>query len=321
MSPSLQSRAKGAIWGVCVADALGGPVQFRDPGTFEPITGLRFVTPFKQPAGSYSDDGSMTLALACSFNKSNMQYNHELAIQHFVEWRTKGRFSTINRSWDVGRSTRTSLQIWVKCGMEGGDFELAQAKVTNKLNRDEFSGNGSLMRIVPIGLVYWQDSELARKTARKHSQITHPSLTCVEACEAYTELVCRVMNGQTKKEIVHAVSVFPFTHPALKERLSQHRYKTINDWEVKAPSDMRSSGWVVDTLECALWAFFKYDTWKEGALAVVNLGGDSDTAGAVYGGLAGAFYGFDAIPGEWVDGMQKKGFIESIAGALSDGIA
>lgn len=137
----------------------------------------------------------MTLTLACSFNKSNMQYNHELAIQHFVEWRTKGRFSTINRSWDVGRSTRTSLQIWVKCGMEGGDFELAQAKVTNKLNRDEFSGNGSLMRIVPIGLVYWQDSELARKTARKHSQITHPSLTCVEACEAYTELVCRVMNG------------------------------------------------------------------------------------------------------------------------------
>lgn len=115
--------------------------------------------------------------------------------------------------------------------------------------------------------------------------------------------------------------MFPFTHPSLKERLSLHRYRTISDWKVKAPSDMTSSGWVVDTLECALWAFFKYDTWKEGALAVVNLGGDSDTAGAVYGGLAGAFYGFDDIPGEWVDGMQNKGFIESIASALSDGIA
>ena len=87
------------------------------------------------------------------------------------------------------------------------------------------------------------------------------------------------------------------------------------------PSDVTSSGWVVDTLECALWAFFKYDTWKDGALAVVNLGGDSDTAGAVYGGLAGSYYGFDAIPGEWVDGMQNKGLIESIAGALSDGVA
>jgi ADP-ribosylglycohydrolase len=127
--------------------------------------------------------------------------------------------------------------------------------------------------------------------------------------------------GQTKKQIFHAVSVFPFTQLDLKERLSLYRYSAISDWEVKAPSNMTSSGWVVDTLECALWAFFKYDTWKEGALAVVNLGGDSDTAGAVYGGLAGAFYGFDAIPGEWVDGMQNKGFIKSIAGALSDGIA
>ncbi|KAJ5700422.1 hypothetical protein N7536_003435 [Penicillium majusculum] len=321
MSSSLQSRAKGAIWGVCVADALGGPVQFRDPGTFEPITCLRFVAPFKQPAGSYSDDGSMTLALACSFNKSNMQYNHELSIRYFIEWITKGHFSTVNHSWDVGRSTRTSLRMWVKYGMEGGDFELAQVMVTDQLHQNEFSGNGSLMRIVPIGLVYWQDSELAREIARRHGQITHPSLACVEACEVYTELVCRVMNGQTKKQIFHAVSVFPFTHPALKERLSLYRYRTINDWKVKAPSDMTSSGWVVDTLECALWAFFKYDTWKEGALAVVNLGGDSDTAGAVYGGIAGAFYGFDAIPGEWVDGMQNKGFIESIASALSDGIA
>ncbi|KAJ5505648.1 ADP-ribosylation/Crystallin J1 [Penicillium expansum] len=320
MSPSLKSRTKGAIWGVCVADALGGPVQFRDAGTFEPITCLRFVAPFKQPAGSYSDDGSMTLALACSFNKSNMQYNHELSIQYFVEWMTKGHFSTVNHSWDVGRSTRTSLRIWAKYGMEG-DFELAQAMVSDRLDYNEFSGNGSLMRIVPIGLVYWRDSERARKIARKQSQITHPALACVEACEAYTELVCRVMNGQTKKQLFHAVSTFPFTHPELKERLSRDRYRTISDWKIKAPSDMTSSGWVVDTLECALWAFFKYDTWKDGALAVVNLGGDSDTAGAVYGGLAGSFYELDAIPSEWVDGMQNKGFIESIADGLADDVA
>ncbi|EKV07424.1 ADP-ribosylglycohydrolase family protein [Penicillium digitatum] len=321
MSPSLQSRAKGAIWGVCVADALGGPVQFRDAGTFEPITCLRFVAPFKQPAGSYSDDGSMTLALACSFSKSNMQYNHKLSIQYFIEWMTKGHFSTVNHSWDVGRSTRTSLRLWVQFGMEEGEFELAQAMVTERLDHNEFSGNGSLMRIVPIGLVYWRDSGLAREIARRHSRITHPSLACVEACEVYTQLVCGVLNGQTKKQLFHTVSTFPFTHPTLQLRLSRHRYRTLSDWKAKVPSDVTSSGWVVDTLECALWAFFKYDTWKDGALAVVNLGGDSDTAGAVYGGLAGSYYGFDAIPGEWVDGMQNKGLIESIAGALSDGVA
>lgn len=146
-------------------------------------------------------------------------------------------------------------------------------------------------------------------------------MVCVLILELQELLLTSMLLGQTKKQIFHAVSIFPFTHPALQERLSLYRYRTINDWKVKAPSDITSSGWVVDTLECALWAFFKYDTWKEGALAVVNLGGDSDTAGAVYGGLAGAFYGFDDIPGEWVDGMQNKGFIESIASALSDGIA
>ncbi|KAI3140915.1 hypothetical protein CBS147325_6206 [Penicillium roqueforti] len=318
MSLSSKSRAQGAIWGVCVADAIGGPVQFKAAGTFEPITCLRS---WKQPAGSYSDDGSLTLALACSFNKSQMQYNHTLAIHNFVAWLTKGQFSTINRSWDVGRSTRTSLKLWSKRGIDKGELDVAQALVNSKLDHDEFSGNGSLMRIVPIGLVYWRDSGLAREIARTHSRITHPSLACVEACEAYTELVCRVMNGQTKEQLYQAVSEFPFTHAGLKERLSPSRYGTISDWKSKEPRDMTSSGWVIDTIECALWAFFKYDTWKDGALAVVNLGGDSDTAGAVYGGLAGSFYGFDTIPSEWVDGMQKKGFIESIAGALSDGIA
>jgi ADP-ribosylglycohydrolase len=95
------------------------------------------------------------------------------------------------------------------------------------------------------------------------------------------------------------------------------QYRSIKDWEKKKPRDMMSSGWVVDTLECALWAFFKYDSWQDGALAVVNLGGDADTVGAVYGGLAGAFYGFESIPSEWMNGMQRKGFITGIADTLS----
>ncbi|KAJ5972103.1 ADP-ribosylation/Crystallin J1 [Penicillium vulpinum] len=321
MTPSLKSRVQGAIWGVCVGDALGGPVQFKDPGTFQPVKYLRYVAPFDQPAGSYSDDGSMTLALACSFSKSEMQYNQELSVRHFVDWLTTGRFGTANHSWDVGRSTRTSLNTWIKFGIEEGDFEFAQTMVIGRLNYPEHSGNGSLMRIVPIGLAYWYDSETAREVARRHSQVTHPSLACVEACEAYTELVCKIMNGQTKKQLFFALSQFPFTQPDLEKRMSRYRYKTLNDWKLKEPSDMTSSGWVVDTLECALWAFFKYDTWKEGALAVVNLGGDSDTAGAVYGGFAGCFYGFDSIPPSWVEGMKNKGVIESITDTFANGIA
>jgi ADP-ribosylglycohydrolase len=121
--------------------------------------------------------------------------------------------------------------------------------------------------------------------------------------------------GHTKEDLCKAITHFKFTHPALKFRFA--RYKSIADWKAKSPADITSSGWVVDTLESALWGFFKSDTWEEGALAVVNLGGDSDTAGAVYGGLAGVFYGYDAIPSRWVNGMQNAGMIRDVAGRFA----
>lgn len=132
-----------------------------------------------------------------------------------------------------------------------------------------------------------------------------------------TNLLCFWV-GHTKQQLFDTISAFPFTHHALKQRMAQ--YKTISDWAAKTDRHITSSGWVVDTLEVALWAFFKFDSWKQGALAVVNRGGDSDTAGAVYGGLAGAFYGLEDIPQEWKDGMQRKDFIEGIATKLANGV-
>jgi len=108
---------------------------------------------------------------------------------------------------------------------------------------------------------------------------------------------------------------FKFTHPALVEQFSP--YKTIEDLTAKSKSDITSSGWVVHTLEAALWGFFKYDTWEKGALAVVNLGGDSDTVGAVYGALAGVFYGYESIPEHWINDMQNKELIQEIPGAFA----
>lgn len=141
----------------------------------------------------------MTLALATSFLKSKMKYNHQLSIEYYIEWFRDGRFSTINRAWDVGGSTRTSLAIWKRCWerSKANDFlESGQAKVNTKLNQERNSGNGSLMRIVPIGVCYWQDVQLAREKAREQSKITHPSSPCLEACEVYTVLVSGAMSGE-----------------------------------------------------------------------------------------------------------------------------
>ncbi|KNG83277.1 ADP-ribosylglycohydrolase [Aspergillus nomiae NRRL 13137] len=250
-----------------------------DPGSFEPITGLEYVKPFSQPAGSYSDDGSMTLALAQSIIDSQGKYNHALSIQYFVDWFSAGRFSTINHAWDVGRSTRSALQSWRKRGTE--DLQRTQDVVNRKLDVEQSSGNGSLMRIAPIGLALWRDQGEATRVAREQSRVTHPALACLEACEVQTLLICGVLRGESKEQLCDRIKGYKFTHDALTQRLS--RYKTISDWQAKSAPDMHSSGWVVDTLEVALWGFFKFDSWAAGALAVANLGGDADTAAAVYG--------------------------------------
>ncbi|KAJ5152628.1 uncharacterized protein N7482_009106 [Penicillium canariense] len=287
IEPTVESRALGAIWGTCVADALGGPVQFSPPGTFEPITELEF---------------------------------------YFLEWLGHGRFSTTDEPWDIGISTHQALKTWEADGVE--ELELTQQKVNRKLNREDASGNGSLMRISPVGVALWKDCDLAKKVAREQSKVTHPAWACQEACQAYTELVCLAMGGisldpisrqsetdftlgQTKGQLCEAIARFNFTHPALVARFS--RYASLEDWTAKTHHDIKSSGWVVDTLEAALWGFFRYESWEEGALAVVNLGGDSDTAGAVYGGLAGVFYGYDSIPSRWRGGMQSQDMIGDVA--------
>ncbi|KAJ5633399.1 ADP-ribosylation/Crystallin J1 [Penicillium lividum] len=306
---TVKSRILGSIWGNCVADALGGPVQFLEPGTFSPITDLEFVKPFHQPAGSYSDDGAMTLALAQSLIDTPRLYEHELAIQYFLEWYKFGRFSTADEAWDVGISTGQALSIWKKRGL--ADLEQTGQIISDKLRHEHCSGNGSLMRVGPVGTALFFMPIAARQVAKEQSQITHPALACVEACQAYTDLMCWAMRGQSKTQLCQRLVEFTFTHPALVERLTRH--KSVSDWSSRTDTEIKSSGWVVDTLECALWAFFKFDTWADGALAVVNRGGDSDTAGAVYGALAGVFYGFEAIPEKWVQQMQNADLIREIA--------
>jgi ADP-ribosyl-[dinitrogen reductase] hydrolase len=131
-----------------------------------------------------------------------------------------------------------------------------------------------------------------------------------------TDLSLIGCTGATKEHLVNVIARSKLSHPILAERLS--KYETLSDWTSKSSEDLRCSGWVIDTLEVALWSFFKYSSWKEGALAVVNLGEDSDTAGAVYGALAGAFFGYDEIPASWIHTMQRKELISEIAGRVAE---
>lgn len=178
------------------------------------------------------------------------------------------------------------------------------------------------MRCAPIPIIYHQSPVLAQRTAALSSTPTHPNTTCQEGCQVYTHLICLILNkpGITKAELFTAVQGFPFTSTVLRTTFDKYKddrneqsATSFNRFIQTPDSAIHSSGYVVHTIEAALWAFCSTSSFREGALKVVNLGDDADTVGAVYGGLAGAWYGIEAIPKEWVEGLQSKNMLEKVA--------
>lgn len=198
--PSTTDRIVGAIIGVCVCDALGGSVQFKPRGTFQPVTGFRYISQFDMPPGAWSDDGSLTLCLAQSLVDTGLKFSKLDAANKFVDWAYKGYYSSSDRAWDVGISTRHSLNIWYNAMRKSGssttpDPVRIQGHVDHELKHERFSGNGSLMRAAPIGIAMFKDPEDAAKAARAQSDITHPYSVCADACEIYTRVLVQIMSG------------------------------------------------------------------------------------------------------------------------------
>ena len=177
------------------------------------------------------------------------------------------------------------------------------------------------MRCSPIPLIYHQYPALAQRLAALASAPTHPHSRCQEACQVYTHIICLVLTkpGITKAELFATIQEFPFTSTILRTTFNNYKKDrdgpSTTDFErfIRTPeSEIQSSGYVVHTLEAALWAFFSTSNFQEGALKVVNLGDDADTVGAVYGGLSGAWYGIDDIPMEWIEGLQAKSMLDEV---------
>ncbi|KAF7169105.1 hypothetical protein CNMCM5623_001913 [Aspergillus felis] len=304
-TPTVQSRIKGSIFGVAVVDALGGPVEFQRRGSFPPVTHFMHNHNFDVPPGTWTDDTSMTLCLAQSLIASKGNFNPQAAIRNYIEWYENGYLSATDECFDIGGHIREDDTK----GHEGGQPEIDRA-----LKREMFCGNGSLMRVAPIGLVYFRDMDRALSNAALSSNATHPYPTCVECCQIYTRLIVRAMNGASKEDLAREFASTAFVDVKLNQRLG--RYSSLADWENTDGDEIKSSGYVLSTLEAALWAFFTTSTFASGAFKVVNLGDDADTVGAVYGGLAGAYYGLEEIPAEWIAGLQKKAVVEEIASGL-----
>ncbi|KAI4116860.1 MAG: hypothetical protein LQ338_007648 [Usnochroma carphineum] len=221
--------------------------------------------------------------------------------------------SSIGKCFDVGNATRNALLIWreqLKGGSGEEEIEKGQAAIDKALKKKVQCGNGSLMRVSPIGLVFYKDQAKAIEYAALSSHVTHPYPTNSEACQIYTKLVSSTFNDSSKADLVSVITGWAFEDPDLKSRFE--KYTALDSWQAVSSEQISSSGYVVHSLEASLWALFTTSSFEEGALKAVNLGDDADTVGAIYGGIAGAFYGVEALPKSWLEGLEAKGTVDAV---------
>jgi ADP-ribosyl-[dinitrogen reductase] hydrolase len=301
---TIRDRYLGAMLGLAVGDALGTTLEFKTPGQFEPISDIVGGGPFQLEPGQWTDDTSMALCLSESLLACH-GFDAVDQMRRYLRWVDEGHWSSTGRCFDAGITVRRALAAFRRTG-EGFSGPT-----------DEYSaGNGSLMRLAPVPLFFAADPEVAIRRSADSSRTTHGAHAAVDACRYFSGLILGALQGIQKKELL-ASGFTPVAglwdreplHPAVADVANGSFY-------MKAPPAIRGTGYVVESLEAALWAFATTDSFVAGALAAVNLGDDADTTGAICGQLAGAYYGVDAIPERWRGVISMADEIQSLAEQL-----
>lgn len=293
MVPTRLDRFRGALLGLAAGDALGTTLEFHVRDHFPPLTDMVGGGPFDLPPGHWTDDTSMALCLAESLVERE-GFDAADQMRRYLRWWRDGHNSSTHFCFDIGNITREALARFEETGEPySGDTHPGTA------------GNGSLMRLAPVAMRYAHDPAQAAERAADSSRTTHATAEAVDACRWFASLLIGIINdgGKEPRDAGLALS------PAIAA-IRAGSYKT------KTRAEIRSAGYVVHTLEAALWAFHETHTFRDGALLAVNLGDDADTVGAVYGQIAGAYYGAEAIPEEWRMVIYRHDDIVALADRL-----
>jgi ADP-ribosylglycohydrolase len=298
-------RYRGCLVGLAVGDALGTTLEFKAPGSFDPLTDLVGGGPFHLKPGQWTDDTSMALCLAESLIEKQ-GFDPVDQLQKYVRWYREGYLSSTGKCFDIGTTTSSALVHFEKTGALYCEVDDPYA-----------AGNGSIMRLAPVPMFYSRKPKEALERSEESSRTTHGAKTCGDACRYFGALLVGALNGISKEELLFdhycPVKGYWAKHP-LGEEIAEI---AGGSFKHKNPPQILGSGYVVKSLEAALWAFYSSHSFKEGALMAVNLGNDADTTGAVYGQIAGAYYGHEAIPGEWLNRIAHRELIESYADQLN----
>lgn len=305
-APSTADRFRGALLGLATGDALGTAVEFRPAGTFAPVADLTGGGPHGLPAGAWTDDTSMALCLAESLlARGGSDPADQLA--RYVRWWREGHNSSTGACFDIGVTIEGALERFERTG------EAACGPTDPQM-----AGNGAIMRLAPVAMRYAGDARAAIEAAVASARTTHQAPAVLDAVRYMTGLLVGALRGEPKETLLSpAWTPVPglFDREPLGAEIAE---VAGGSFKRRNPPEVRATGYVVDCLEAALWAINGTDDWTEGALAAVNLGNDADTVGAVYGQLAGALYGAEAIPAGWRAKLVQRERIEAIADQLRE---
>jgi ADP-ribosyl-[dinitrogen reductase] hydrolase len=306
----MNNRKRGALFGLAIGAALGAAVEFNSPGTFPEVTGYRGGGPHGLAPGEWTDDTSMALALADSIATG---WNLDDQAGRYVDWWQRGEYSVNGRCFDIGFTTQRALSRFcsTRDAQPSGDPS------------ERSSGNGSIMRLAPVPIRYadlFPDhlEELVEKLVES-SLPTHASPMCLSSCAYMGVVLCGLIHGLSR-EVVLSPNWEPLLQ--LKRIHSLHpKVEEVADgsYRRKQPSEIEGSGFVVASLEAALWSFYDALDFRQAILQAVNLGDDADTTGAVCGQFAGAYWGESGVPPEWRQGLARQDLIEKAIEGLLDG--
>ena len=292
----------GAIIGHAVGDAMGFPTEFsrRDELLKNPVLEMIDSPDVGQPAGSWSDDTAMEIATIDSFIHKKC-FDYKDIMDRWVEWINESEYSSTGVTFDIGRTCLKAIKRYcngsapLQCG-------------STSINEN---GNGSLMRILPVALYAYMrnlDDISIQRLTDEMSSLTHAHEVSRLGCYIYVQFVICLLKEYEKEDAYRYVQDLDYSSYNVN---SINLYTRILDGQIEGQilDDIKSTGYIVDTLECVLWIFMNARNYKEAIIASTNIGGDTDTIGAIVGSMAGIYYGIDSIPSKWLDKLQRKEYL------------
>ncbi len=296
-SPTPLERFQGCLLGLAVGDAVGTTVEFRERGSFSPLTDMVGGGPFNLKAGQWTDDTSMALCLATSLVERR-GFDAEDQMRRYEQWHRNGYLSSTGRCFDIGTTVRGALERFAATGDPYSGSTDPHA-----------AGNGALMRLAPVPMYFARVVAEAEQHAVLSTRTTHVAEACVEASRLFARLLLRALQGADKDAVLLADQAFGYATPALGA-IARGEYRG------KPREAIRGSGYVVQSLEAALWCFDTTTSYRDAVLTAANLGDDADTTAAICGQVAGAHYGLAGIPPEWLDRLALRNEIVALADSL-----